>query len=147
MTFFNSEYECKMDAKGRLVLPAKIKASLPESASNELVIRRGFDQCLILYPMVEFNKLFSKIAGLSEFNEENRKLQRNFFRGSSTVELDGNGRLLIPKPMQEYANLEKEIMVIGMGNRVEIWNPELYEKQLIEDPVEFSDLAKKYLDE
>jgi len=147
MTFFNSEYECKMDAKGRLVLPAKIKASLPESSSNELVIRRGFDQCLILYPMVEFNKLFSKIAGLSEFNEENRKLQRNFFRGSSTVELDGNGRFLVPKSMQVYANLEKEIMVIGMGNRVEIWNPELYERQLIEDPGEFSDLAKKYLDE
>ena len=146
MTFFNSEYECKLDAKGRLVLPSRIKSALPETGGNELVIRRGFDQCLILYPMVEFNKLFSKIAGLSEFNEENRKLQRNFFRGSSTVELDGNGRFLIPKNMQEYAKLEREAIVIGMGNRIEIWEPKLYENQLIEDPGEFSDLAKKYLD-
>lgn len=147
MTFFTSEYECKLDAKGRLVLPARIKGNLPEASGNELAIRRGFDRCLIVYPMVEFNKLYSRIAGLSEFNEENRKLQRNFFRGSSVVELDANGRLLIPKPMIQYAELGKDVIVVGMGNRIELWEPKLYNKQLIEDPEEFSDLAKKHLDD
>ena len=71
MTFFTSEYESKLDAKGRLVLPSRIKAQLPESGGNELVIRRGFEQCLILYPMVEFRKVFSKISGLNEFNSLN----------------------------------------------------------------------------
>lgn len=147
MAFFTSEYECKIDAKGRLVLPAKIKAALPEASGNELVIRRGFEPCLILYPMIEYKKIYSKIAGLSEFNEEYRKLQRNFFRGSSVVELDNTGRLLIPKLMLGYSQLEKDAIVVGMGNKVEIWNPVLFEENLINDPSEFSKLAQKYLDE
>ena len=76
MTFFTSEFESKLDTKGRLVLPSRIKAQLPAGEGNELVIRRGFEPCLIIYPMVEFKKVFSKISGLSEFNEEYRKLQR-----------------------------------------------------------------------
>ena len=149
MTFFTSEYESKVDSKGRMVLPARIKAQLPgaEGASYELVIRRGFEQCLIVYPMVEFKKVFSKISGLSEFNEEYRKLQRNFLSGVVTVELDGNGRFLIPKNMLAYAQIEKEAMLVGMGNKVEIWNPEIYQKHLIQDPGELSKLAEKYLNE
>ncbi len=146
MSFFTGEYECKLDAKFRLVLPAKIKSRLPES-SNELILRRGFEPCLVLYPMVEFKKIYTKIAGLNEFNEEYRRLQRNFFRGNSQVELDNMGRFLIPKPMQRHADLGKEATLVGMGNRVEIWNPDLYEQHLIQDPVELSALAQKYLDE
>src|ERR1700712_1096954 len=99
MTFFTSEYESKIDAKGRLVLPARIKSQLPVSQgdgtavdNHELVVRKGFEQCLILYPMVEFKKVFAKISSLSEFNEEYRTLQRNFLSGVVTLELDGNGR-------------------------------------------------------
>jgi MraZ protein len=147
MTFFTSEYESKLDAKGRMVLPARIKAQLPEGDSHELVIRKGFERCLILYPMVEFKKVFSKISGLSEFNEEYRKLQRNFFSGTVTVELDGNGRFLVPKNMLSYAQIEKDAILVGMGNKVELWNPTLYEKHLITDPSELSKLAQKYLDE
>lgn len=147
MAFFTGEYDCKLDAKGRMVLPSRIKAALPESSGSELVIRRGFEPCLVLYPMVEYKKIFSKISGLNEFNEEYRKLQRNFFRGNATVELDGNARLLIPKNMIAYASLEKEVVVVGMGNRVEIWDAEKYEEYLIQDNQEFSELAQKYLDE
>jgi MraZ protein len=146
MTFFTSEYESKLDAKGRLVLPARIKAQLPEG-SHELVIRRGFEPCLILYPMVEFKKVFSKISGLNEFNEEYRRLQRNFLSGVVTVELDNNGRFLIPRNMLAYAQLEKEVMLVGMGNKVEVWNPAISEKHLIQDPGELSKLAEKYLNE
>jgi MraZ protein len=147
MTFFTSEYESKLDAKGRLVLPSRIKAQLPEGGGHELVIRRGFEQCLILYPMVEFKKVFSKISGLSEFNEEYRKLQRNFFSGTVTVELDNNGRFLIPKNMLTYSNIDKDVILVGMGNKVEIWNPSIYEKYQIQDPGELSKLAQKHLEE
>ena len=146
MTFFTSEHESKLDAKGRLVLPARIKAQLPEG-EQELVIRKGFEQCLILYPTVEFKKVFSKISGLSEFNEEYRKLQRNFLSGVVTVELDANGRFLLPKNMLSYAQLDKEVTLVGTGNKVEIWNPSIYEKHLINDPGELSKLAGKYLSE
>ena len=147
MTFFTSEYESKVDAKGRLVLPARIKAQLPEGESPELVIRRGFEPCLVLYPMIEFKKIFSKISGLNEFNEEYRKLQRNFLSGVVTVELDNNGRFLIPKNMLSYAQLDKDAILIGMGNKVEIWNPSVYGKHQIQDPGELSKLAEKYLNE
>lgn len=147
MTFFTSEFESKLDAKGRLVLPARIKSQLPEGDSQELVIRRGFEPCLIVYPMVEFKKVFSKISGLSEFNEEYRKLQRNFLSGVVTVELDANGRFLIPRNMLTYAQLEKEVLLVGTGSKVEIWNRSVYEKHLIQDPGELSKLAEKYLNE
>jgi MraZ protein len=146
MTFFTSQYESKLDAKGRLVLPARIKSQLPEG-EQELVVRKGFEQCLILYPMVEFKKVFSKISGLNEFNEEYRKLQRNFLSGVVTVELDSSGRFLIPKNMLTYAQIDKDAMLVGMGNKVEIWNPTVYEKHLISDPSELSKLAEKYLNE
>jgi MraZ protein len=147
MTFFTSEYESKVDAKGRLVLPARIKAQLPEGENQELVVRRGFEPCLVLYPMAEFKKVFSKISGLNEFNEEYRKLQRNFLSGVVTVELDNNGRFLIPKNMLSYAQLDKDAILVGMGNKVEIWNPSVYGKNQIQDPGELSKLAEKYLNE
>ena len=145
MTFFTSEYETKLDAKGRLALPARIKAQLPEGEPQELAIRRGFEQCLIIYPMVEFKKVFSKISGLSEFNEEYRRLQRNFLSGVQTVELDGNGRFLIPKAMLTYAHLEKDVLLVGTGTKVEAWNRDLYEKHLIKESSELSKLAEKHL--
>lgn len=147
MSFFTSEFECKLDAKGRLVLPSKMKSGLPESSGNELFIRKGFEPCLELYPLTEYKKVYSKIAGLNEFNEEYRSLQRNFFRGSAMVELDSAGRLLIPKSMIKYGQLAKEVIVVGTGNRIEIWNPEVYDQYLIQDPKELSELAQKHLTE
>jgi MraZ protein len=149
MTFFTSEYVCKLDAKGRLVLPSRIKAQLPEPEGEvqELVIRRGFENCLIIYPMVEFKKVFSKISGLNEFKEEHRILQRNFLSGVVTVELDNNGRMLIPKNLLAYAQIDKDVMLVGTGSKVEVWNPTSYEKNLIQDTSELSKLAEKYLNE
>ncbi len=147
MTFFTSQYECKLDAKGRMVLPARIKSQLPEGDSQELVVRKGFEPCLIIYPMVEFKKVFSKISSLSEFNEEYRKLQRNFLSGVVTVELDGNGRFLIPKTLLTYAQIDKDAILVGTGNKVEVWNPDVYEKHIINDQSELSKLAEKHLNE
>lgn len=147
MAYFTSEYECKLDAKGRLVLPARIKSVLPGSSGGELVVRCGFEPCLVVYPYTEYKKIFAKISSLNEFNEEYRKLQRNFFRGNAQVELDATGRFLIPKSMLQYASLSKEVVVVGMGNRIELWNPELYQKYIIQDSQEFSKLAEKFLAE
>ncbi|MGF1637364.1 MAG: division/cell wall cluster transcriptional repressor MraZ [Cyclobacteriaceae bacterium] len=147
MSLFTGEFECKLDAKGRLVLPARLKACLPEVASNQIALMRGMDPCLVLYPIGEYRKIFSQIAALSEFKEENRVLQRNFFRRVSELELDNMGRLLIPKLMMQYAGLEKEVVVVGMGTRLEIWNMERYGQYLIDDNKEFSQLAQKHLNE
>ncbi len=145
MTFFTGEYDCKLDAKGRLALPAKVKAALPDVANQELVVRRGFESCLVLYPMLEYKKIINRVRSLSEFNEEYRRFQRSFFRGNTEVEMDSSGRINIPKRMMDYADLTKEVVLVGLGNRVEIWNPDSYEENLISDNSEYSKLAEKYL--
>jgi MraZ protein len=150
MSFFTSEFECKIDAKGRLVLPARIKANLPDApgaSSNELVLRLGFEPNLILYPMGEFKKIQSKISSLNEFLPENRALKRNFFRSIAQIEMDSAGRILIPKTFMKFASLEKEAMVVGVGSSIEIWDPGVYQKHLINNPEEYSQLAQKLLDE
>jgi MraZ protein len=145
MSYFSGEYESKLDAKGRLILPARLKANLPVASGNNIVITRGFESCLVLYPELEWRKVFSKVSGLNEFNEEYRNFQRNFFRGMTEAELDNNGRFLLPKTMLKYAQIESEAILVGMGNRIEIWNADLYDQFLIKDQKEFSRLAEKYL--
>lgn len=145
MSLLTGEFECKMDAKGRLTLPSKVKAKLPEVSGNQLVLSRGLEPCLVLYPLVEYRKIYSRIASMNEFNEEFRRLQRNFFRRISEVELDSAGRILVPKAMLSYAKLEKEVILVGMGNRMELWDAEVYEEYIINDNAEFSKLAQKHL--
>ena len=142
---FNSQYECKLDPKGRLVLPSKIKGAIPEANGTTLMLLMAEDKCLALYPMVEFKKLENQIKALSINNPEQRKLQRTFFITSVEVELDSAGRLLIPKLYQTYAGLEKDVVVVGMGSRIEIWNPQNYLNNIIEDPADLSSLMEKYL--
>lgn len=142
---FNSQYDCKLDPKGRLVLPAKIKAAIPEANGSVLMLRMAEDRCLALYPVVEYEKLENQIKSLSINNVEQRMLQRSFFVSTVEVQLDSAGRMLIPKVFQNYANLEKEVVVIGMGFRIEIWKPSIYLQHIISDPADLSSLMEKYL--
>ena len=139
MGFINHEYASKLDAKGRLVLPSKLKASLPEAEGNTFVLMRYFEPCLTLFTMVEFNKLASKVAGLNDLKKENRNIQRNFFRRSVEVELDSAGRILIPKSMLQAANIDKDVLIMGSGKRIEIWNPETFYEKFNMDDEELAD--------
>tara|TARA_B100001013_G_scaffold113389_1_gene65160 strand:+ start:582 stop:1025 length:444 start_codon:yes stop_codon:yes gene_type:complete len=147
MAFFTSEHECKLDAKGRLVLPSRLKSVLPEASKKSIIIRKGFEPNLIIYPLHEFQNIYTRINSLNEFSSEQRKLKRNLFSSISQVDLDSNGRFLLPKSMISHTGLEKDVILIGMGNVIELWSPYNYKKYLINDANEFSKLAQKYLDE
>ena len=147
MAFFTGEHECKLDAKGRLVLPSRLKSVLPEASKKNMIIRKGFEPNLILYPLNEFQNIYSRISSLNEFSSEQRKLKRNLFSSISQVELDSNGRFLLPKSMVYHCDAKKDIVLVGMGNVIELWSIKNYEKYLIDDSNEFSKLAQKYLDE
>ena len=142
---FNSSYDAKLDPKGRLVLPAKIKSAIPEANGSTLMLRMAEDYCLALYPMVEYRKLENKVKALNIHNLEQRTFQRSFFSTVVEVELDSAGRLLIPKAYQAYAKLEKDVVVVGNGIRIEFWNPEQYQKFVIPDPAEVSVQMEKFL--
>ena len=139
------EYDCKLDPKGRLVLPAKVKAALPNTDANQLVLVRGLEPCLVLYPRSAWKVIEEKVTALDEFNEEYRQFQRNFMRGMMDVELDSIGRFLLPGSMRRYAGLEKDAVIVGVGNRCEIWDPARYDEYLIKDTAAFSKLAQKFL--
>ena len=139
------EYDCKLDPKGRLVLPAKVKAALPDAYANQLVLVRGLEPCLVLYPRSAWEVIQAKVMALDEFNEEYRQFQRNFMRGMTEVELDSIGRFLLPGSMRRYAGLEKDAVIVGIGNRCEIWDPARYDDFLIKDASTFSKLAQKFL--
>ena len=146
MAFFTGEHECKLDAKGRLGLPSRLKSVLPEASKSSIIIRKGFEPNLIIYSLHEFQNIYTRKNSLNEFSSEQRKLKRNLFSSISQVDLDSNGRFLIPKNMINYTNLKKDVILIGMGNIIEVWNPGLYNKNLISSSKEFSNLAQKYLD-
>lgn len=143
---FNGEYTCKLDPKGRLVLPAKIKAAVPEANGTSLMLQKAADQCLKLYPMVEFRKLENQVNALSDHNPETRRLKRSFFTRIIEVDLDSSGRLLIPKAFQEYAGLGKEVVLIGLGSKIELWSAErLNDDTLINDDGILSQQMEKHL--
>lgn len=146
MAFFTGEHECKLDAKGRLVLPSRLKSVLPEASKKSIIVRKGFESNLILYPITEFQNIYTRINSLNEFSSEQRKLKRNLFSGISQVDFDSNGRFLIPKNIISHCGIEKEVILIGVGNIIELWNPMTYKNNLIKDSKEFSSLAQKYLD-
>ncbi len=142
---FNSQYDVKLDPKGRLVLPSKIKGAIPEANGTTLMLRMAENRCLALYPMVEYKKLESQIKALNINNPEHRLLQRSFFSSIVEVELDNTGRVLIPKLYQTYASLEKDVVVVGMGVRIELWSPDKYLENVILDPEVISAQMEKLL--
>jgi len=145
MSYFSGEYDCTIDAKGRMMLPAKVKQRLPEEYAQEVVVQRSTDPCLVIYAQPEWEKTAAKVSALNEFDENTAMLQRNFMRGCSEVELDTQGRFIIPKRMLEHAGITKDAILVGLGNRLELWNPEIYDAYLIKDSKQLAILLQKHL--
>ncbi|MBC7524333.1 MAG: division/cell wall cluster transcriptional repressor MraZ [Flavobacterium sp.] len=136
-------YECKVDAKGRLLLPAPFKKQLTASLQDGFVLKRSvFQPCLELYPMSEWNVLMHKINKLNRFVKKNNDFIRRFTAGVKVVEIDNLGRLLMPKDLTSFAKISKDIVLTSGINIIEIWDKELYEKAIDESVVDFADLAE-----
>ncbi|WAC01438.1 division/cell wall cluster transcriptional repressor MraZ [Lacinutrix neustonica] len=136
-------YECKADAKGRLMLPAALKKQLTPVLQNGFVLKRAvFQPCLELYPMAEWELLMQKINKLNRFKKKNNDFIRRFTAGVKMVEVDVNGRLLIPKDLFVFADISKNVVVSSAVNIVEIWDKEKYEQAIDDATVDFADLAE-----
>lgn len=136
-------YECKVDAKGRLLLPAPLKKQLATSLQEGFVLKRSvFQPCLELYPMLEWNVLMNKVNKLNRFVKKNNDFIRRFTAGVKVVEIDNLGRLLIPKDLVVFASVSKDIVLSSAVNIIEIWDKDLYEKSIDDATVDFADLAE-----
>ncbi|PZF72331.1 division/cell wall cluster transcriptional repressor MraZ [Taibaiella soli] len=141
MMGFIGEYEVAIDAKGRFLLPAGFRKQLPDGAVGNFVVNRGFENCLALYPVESWNTLQEKLSTMNDFNPKVREFKRLFLNGATMVELDSAGRLLLPKPLQEYAGIKKDMVFSAQGNKVELWDKEAYYEYLRKSAANFSDLA------
>ena len=139
-------YECKADAKGRLMLPAALKKQLSPVLQNGFVLKRAvFQPCLELYPMEEWEALMQRINKLNRFKKKNNDFIRRFTAGVKVVEIDATGRLLIPKDLVVFADISKEIVLSAAVNIVEIWDKDKYEQAIDNATVDFADLAEEVM--
>ena len=143
------EHPCRIDAKGRLMFPAKLRKQLDGVMHHGLVVNRDiFEGCLVLYPKPEWDKVNAEMARLSRYNRKHQLFQRKFMKGATHVDVDGSGRINLPSALLAYAGINpkdaKEVIVSGLGEKVEIWNQDAYNKQVIqdEDNLDFGDLAE-----
>ena len=134
MTSLIGEFDCKVDAKGRFMFPVNLRKQLEEVFDKGFVINRNLHQkCLVLYPMAEWNKLNKKLSKLNRLIKANDVFVRKFTGGATTADADTTGRVLLPKPLVEYAGITTDIKVLGSNNVIEIWDKKLYDAFLTQD--------------
>ncbi|MBC7694204.1 MAG: division/cell wall cluster transcriptional repressor MraZ [Burkholderiales bacterium] len=145
MTSLIGEFDCKVDAKGRFMFPVNLRKQLEEVFENGFVINRNLHQkCLVLYPINEWNKLNKKLSKLNRLIKANDVFVRKFTGGATAADADNTGRVLLPKPLVEYADIKTDIKVLGSNNVIEIWDKKLYDHFLSQD-VDIEKLAEDVL--
>jgi MraZ protein len=136
------EYHHTIDIKGRMIVPSKFRDGLGET----FVLTRGLDQCLFGYPMSEWKLIEEKLKALPLTKKDARAFTRFFFSGATECELDKQGRVNIASPLLQYAKLEKECVVIGVSNRIELWSKSIWENYVAEQEDSFEEIAENMID-
>lgn len=121
---FMGEYSHNVDAKGRLIVPAKFR----EQLGDQFVVTKGVDGCLYVYSQEEWKRIEEKFREVNLTTKDARKFMRFFFAGAAMCEVDKQGRILIPSVLREFAGLEKDVLLAGMLDHIEIWNEERWKE-------------------
>ena len=136
------EFQHSIDTKGRLIVPAKFREGLGET----FVVTKGLDNCLFVYPMDEWKVLEQKLKALPFTRSDARAFVRFFFSGATECELDKQGRILLPNNLRQYAKLDKDVVVLGVSSRVEIWGREQWDTYSNQAEVSYEEIAEKIVD-
>ncbi len=139
------EYEVKLDAKGRFMFPSHLRRQLSPAAQESFMLNKGFEDCLTLYPMNEWEKLSESLSKINLFKPKNRMFYRLFHQGAKDVSLDKTGRVLIPTGHMDRVGLKKEVMLIAYNDRVEIWDKSKYFEMIEGSMTDFADLAEEVM--
>jgi MraZ protein len=143
MTQFIGEFECRLDAKGRLSLPSGLRKQFAPDDNEKLVINRGFENCLTMYPFKDWQKISNEINQMNMFVKKNRDFARYFFRGAMDLDIDTAGRILLPKGLCEYAAIDKDVILSAWGNKIEIWDSAKFKSMMNDQPGDFEKLAEE----
>jgi len=145
MPHFLGEFDCKLDAKGRMMIPSGLKKQLPEAEKEGLVINRGFEKHLVIYTRKEWDRIVDDLSKLNSYEKKTREFIRYFTRGASELSLDGSGRVLLPKALLEYAGINTEVVLACQFNKIEVWAQDAYEAQMDNEPENFAKLAEEVM--
>lgn len=145
MSSFKGSYMYSVDEKGRISLPAKLRKYVSPEANETFVVTRGFEQCLFVYPLDEWNKLESNLRNLSSNDPENRRFIRATLEFAQESQLDTQQRISIPPELRDYADIQNEVRIIGTLDKIELWNPKTYEDYKSSQPDSYEKIASKIM--
>ena len=139
---FLGEYQHSLDVKGRITIPAKFR----EQLGDRFVVTKGLENCIFLYPLMEWQTIENKLRSLPFTRADVRSFARFFFSGASELEVDKQGRTVLPANLREYALIDKDLIIIGVGSRAEIWSVESWEKYIEGAEGSYEDIAASLVD-
>ena len=145
MATFKGFYRHNLDHKGRINIPAKLRKTGTSTLHESFVITRGLEGCLFLYPSEEWQKIEEKLRALSFTQSHNRYFSRLLLSNASDVQVDKQGRIAIPQPLIEFSKTKKEVLILGVLERIEIWDPEVYQKYLDGFEQSYEEVAERTL--
>ncbi len=145
MSHFLGEFDCKLDVKGRMMIPAGLKKQLPGAEKEGLVINRGFEKHLVIYTRKEWDRIVDEHSKLNQYEKRTREFIRYFTRGASELMLDSANRVLLPKALLEYAGIDNEVVLACQPNKIEVWAKSAYDEQLDNEPENFAKLAEEVM--
>lgn len=139
------EFDCKLDAKGRLMVPASLKKQLPSVEQDGLVVNRGFEKHLVIYPKKVWEDIVAELSKLNQYEKKTREFIRFFTRGASELTLDASGRVLLPKSLLEFAGINGEVVLACQFDKIEVWAKDAYDSLLDNEPENFANLAEEVM--
>ncbi len=141
MSSFKGSYMYSVDEKGRVSLPAKLRKYVSPEAGDTFVVTRGFEKCLFVYPIDEWNKLESNLRNLSSYDPQHRRFIRAILELAQESQIDSQARISIPPELREYASIQNEVRIIGTLDKIELWNPKIYEEYKNSQPESYESIA------
>ena len=146
MNYLIGTYECKIDVKGRVLIPSSFKKQMSSVLSKGFVLKRAvFQNCLELYPINEWEELIKRVNSLNRFKKKNNDFIRRFTAGVKFIEVDNNNRILIPKDLIEFSHIKRDIVFSSSVNIIEIWDKDKYENAIVDSREDFAKLAEEVM--
>ncbi|MET1057392.1 MAG: division/cell wall cluster transcriptional repressor MraZ [Pedobacter sp.] len=139
------EFDCKLDAKGRMMVPSGLKKQLPNVDQEGLVVNRGFEKHLVIYPRKVWEDIVAELSKLNQFEAKTREFIRFFTRGATELTLDSAGRVNLPKSLLEYAGIDSEVVLACQFNKIELWSKSAYDNFMDSEPEDFAKLAEEVM--
>lgn len=145
MAFFKGQELYSIDAKGRVNIPSKMRKSIAPEANDTFTVTRGTDNCIVAYPLDEWRRYEEKFEELNQYDEQNRYFLRRLLMWAEEVTVDAQLRVILPKKLLDFAGIDKKVMIVGMVDHIEFWNPDEYEKYLNSHEESYEAVAAKVM--